>query len=41
MSINVNTLAEMRDMGLALGMDGPSYLGEAVMGIQGKESIYK
>ncbi len=40
-SINVNTLAEMRDMGLALGMDVPAYLGEEVMTIRGKESIYK
>jgi hypothetical protein len=31
----------MRDMGLALGMDVPAYLGAEVMSIQGKESIYK
>lgn len=40
-SINVNTLAEMRDMGLYLGMDVPAYLGEEVMSIKGKESPYK
>ena len=40
-NINVNTAAEMRDMAIYLGMDPVHYLGEEVMAIKGKESVYK
>lgn len=39
--INVNTVAEMRDLAQYLGMDVASYLGEEALTIQGKESLYK
>ncbi len=40
-SINKNTVAEMRDMAQFLGMDVVSYLGEEALSIKGKESVYK
>lgn len=39
--VNINTVAEMRDLALFLGMDAVGYLGEAAMKIKGKESSYK
>ncbi len=40
-NVNVNTVAEMRDLAQFLGMDVISYLGEEALGIKGKESVYK
>ena len=40
-NINVNTVAEMRDLAQFLGMDVVAYLGEEALNIKGKESIYK
>ena len=40
-NINVNTVAEMRDLAQFLGMDVASYLGEEALTIKGKESLYK
>lgn len=39
--INVNTVAEMRDLAEYLNMDVAAYLGEEACSIQGKESLYK
>ena len=39
--VNVNTVAEMRDMAQYLGMDVAAYLGKEALTIQGKESTYK
>ena len=39
--ININTVAEMRDLAQFLGMDVASYLGEQALSIKGKESLYK
>ena len=39
--VNVNTVAEMRDLAQFLGMDVVSYLGEKALNIKGKESLYK
>lgn len=38
--VNVNTVAEMRDLAEYLKMDVVEYLGEEALGIQGKKSIY-
>ncbi len=38
--ININTVAEMRDLAQFLGMDVVSYLGEQAVNIKGKESLY-
>jgi len=40
-NINVNTVAEMRDLAQFLGMDVITYLGEEALGLKGKESVYK
>ncbi len=40
-NINVNTVAEMRDLAQFLGMDVVEYLGEEALTIKGKESLYK
>ena len=40
-NINVNTVAEMRDLAQFLGMDVAEYLGEEALTIKGKESLYK
>lgn len=40
-NVNVNTVAEMRDLAQALDMDVVKYLGEKAVGIKGKESLYK
>jgi len=40
-NVNVNTVAEMRDLAQYLGMDVVKYLGEKAMSIKGKESLYK
>lgn len=40
-NINVNTVAEMRDLAQFLDMDVISYLGEEALGLKGKESVYK
>jgi len=40
-NVNVNTVAEMRDLAQALKMDVVRYLGEKALTIQGKESLYK
>ncbi len=39
--INVNTVAEMRDLAQYLNMDVVTYLGEKALNVQGKESLYK
>jgi len=40
-NINVNTVAEMRDLAQFLGMDVVEYLGEEALNVKGKESLYK
>ncbi len=40
-NININTVAEMRDLAQFLGMDVVEYLGEEALTIKGKESMYK
>ncbi len=40
-NININTVAEMRDLAQFLGMDIAAYLGEEALTIKGKESLYK
>ncbi len=40
-NININTVAEMRDLAQFLGMDVAAYLGEEALTIKGKESLYK
>jgi len=40
-NINVNTVAEMRNLAEYLGMDAAAYLGEEVLSIKGKESLYQ
>lgn len=39
--VNINTVAEMRDLAQFLNMDVVSYLGEKALTIKGKESLYK
>ena len=40
-NVNVNTVAEMRDLAQYLGMDVVKYLGEKALTVKGKESLYK
>ncbi len=39
--VNVNTVAEMRDLAQYLEMDVAAYLGEEALSIKGKESLYQ
>ncbi len=39
--VNVNTVAEMRDLAQYLNMDVTTYLGEEALSIKGKESLYQ